>query len=582
MLERPSIPGDVARHARRRLSGRRLPWALFALFAVLPGALARAADPPGDGAVLRGEVAAGFDGHFRVGRCLPIRVTLTNQGPDVGGQVEVRLQGVSYAQSVSLPSPSQKTLSFYVIPSSDVHELEVRVVAHGATLLTLRSPVRRLGHQEQLVVASSSLRSGLLARNPPSDPGASARTVFVDLEDFPEHWSGYETADTVLLDASDTVSLGETQRSALRRWTLVGGAVTLVRRSESGDEETVIAGNAGPGNAPGAVTPYGLGSFRQSASLDASFAAASGSGTAYRTSLPDVDREIFASARLAEPSSRTRLVWWAGAFLAVCGFSLAASVLLLRSRRGWTFPVMIGVALVFSLLSPVLGWLAHAGTAPARQLSLTHVFLNSVDLFTTNQVTLLSPRRMVRRVTPILPGAYLVQDGLQGSAAGGGYEFGDNGVPTAVFDAPLWMTHSVSVSGFPSQGPFTALRVENVITLVNRSSFGLHGCSWIRGGVAIRIADLPAGQERALDPGTLGGKDGSFPAARRSAFLSRVVAEYEGETRNGSIGDCVVCEMGPPAPAVASDVRDLSFSGSAAVVYHLGTWQASVAGSDTR
>jgi len=56
-------------------------------------------------------VAAGFDGYFRVGRCLPVRVTLTNEGPDVSGQVVVRLQGESYVQSVSLPSPSRKTLS---------------------------------------------------------------------------------------------------------------------------------------------------------------------------------------------------------------------------------------------------------------------------------------------------------------------------------------------------------------------------------------------------------------------------------------------------------------------------------------
>jgi hypothetical protein len=117
---------------------------------------------------------------------------------------------------------------------------------------------------------------------------------------------------------------------------------------------------------------------------------------------------------------------------------------------------------------------------------------------------------------------------------------------------------------------------------VNRSSYLLHECSWIRRGIATRIADLPAGQERALDPGFPGGNGGAAPAGRMSVFLSKVVAEYERETRNGTVGDCVVCATGSPAPAVTSDIRDVSFSGSAVVVYHLGARQASAAESDTR
>jgi hypothetical protein len=85
-----------------------------------------------------------------------------------------------------------------------------------------------------------------------------------------------------------------------------------------------------------------------------------------------------------------------------------------------------------------------------------------------------------------------------------------------------------------------------------------------------------------LDPGSLGGNDGAVLERRASAFLSRVVAEYENESRTGTIGDCVVCATGSPAPAVTSDTRDLSFSGSAAVVYHLGARQANAPESDTR
>jgi len=124
-------------------------------------------------------------------------------------------------------------------------------VARGAPLMTLRTPLRRLGHQERLAVASSTLTSGPPAGRPSSDPSAKARTVFIDLGEFPERWSDYEAVDAVLLDSSDTARLGETQRSALRRWTLVGGAVSLLSRAGRGADGTLGAGTAGPGNASG-------------------------------------------------------------------------------------------------------------------------------------------------------------------------------------------------------------------------------------------------------------------------------------------------------------------------------------------
>jgi len=90
------------------------------------------------------------------------------------------------------------------------------------------------------------------------------------------------------------------QRSALRRWTLVGGAVSLLSRAGRGARTGRWApAQLVPGTRPGWSTHYGLGSFRQTASLDATFAAMEDSGKSYRTSLPDVDQEVFAGTRLA-------------------------------------------------------------------------------------------------------------------------------------------------------------------------------------------------------------------------------------------------------------------------------------------
>jgi len=370
----------------------------------------------------------------------------------------------------------------------------------------------------------------------------------------------------VLLDVSDAAQLGEVQRSALRRWTLVGGAVSLVGRAERGWTHHTAS-------VPSARRPI--------STLLSRPIPARPTGRRCLTSTRRSSRR----PGLPETSSRTYLVWYAEPFSPSTASALrrrCASCV--REGDGHSLP-WPGSRSCSRCSLRRLGWVAHAGRAPVRQLSLTHVFLNSVDLFTTNQVALLSPRRMVRRSVRPCRRRIWFRTGRRTRASAASTEFESSGVATAVFDAPLWMTRLVSVAGFPTQGPFMALRGENAITLVNRSSFLL-----------ARVLVDPArrrdsnrrpagGQERALDPGGPAATTAMTAPSLRAAGPPSSQGwspNTRAKTRNGTIGDCVVCAMGSPTPAVTSDIRDLSFSGSAAVVYHLGTRQASAAESDTR
>jgi len=143
-----------------------------------------------------------------------------------------------------------------------------------------------------------------------------------------------------------------------------------------------------------------------------------------------------------------------------------------------------------------------------------------------------------------VPAAYLVQGRREESGAGGVYEFADSGVPTAAFDAPLWMTRLVRIAGFPAQGPFMALRGEDA--------------NHAREPVTVPASRVLLDPARRRDPnrgptsrpGACARSRVSWrqrrrrPRAPRVRLLSRVVAEYENESRTGTIGDCVVCATG--------------------------------------
>jgi hypothetical protein len=108
---------------RRRVSGPSfLPFCVLLLFALHP-------------ATVSGQIAvqaeAGFGGYYRVGRWMPIRVEVENQGHDIEGEFVVSWGGTLYRQAIDLPSPSRKLLEFYVLASGSRSDLTLDLILGG-------------------------------------------------------------------------------------------------------------------------------------------------------------------------------------------------------------------------------------------------------------------------------------------------------------------------------------------------------------------------------------------------------------------------------------------------------------------
>jgi len=514
------------------------------------------------GQTIKGEIVAGFGGYYRIGKCMPVKVHLENSGRDLAGEVVIQISRTSFAQAVSLPSPSRKTYLFYIVPPKYFHELEVKLFTDGRLLRVFNCVVNRVFDEELLVIKSSTLKSVLVPSDLVSVPARKEKVVLLDPVDFPESWNDYDAVNSVVLDTSDTTRLSESQRTALSHWTSLGGRVTLINR----DRTTIKSGDSA--KAASLRTTFGLGSFGDAENSENS------NPTAHRYSLMDLDEEIFKAIRIRESLSRTGIIWSLGAFLFLYGFAVVLCLHLskrLGIKKLWNFAAIPAIAILFSAVCPWIGRIANAGGVLVRQNSVVHVFFNSADAFITNDLSLLLPRKVIYKLRPAVPSSYLVQGESENTAAAIRYDFEGKGVPSAAFQLGLGRTKLLSLASFSNQGLFLALRYAEDIALANRSAFPLRDCSLIRDGISAPVGDIPAGREFRLKLESMA-SDADIPTSRKydSGMLSKTVDVYLGETPAGMTGDCVICEMAGSIPSLISDNIGLSYAGSSIVVFHLG------------
>lgn len=178
------------------------------------------------------QVEAGYDGFYREAFWLPVRVTLTNEGPPVDGQVRVsvpRNDGsvTVYARSVDLPTQSRKEFFLYVNAEGYMRQLQVDLV-DGRDVLASATP--------RLVwVDSADLLYGVLAAHPSEfgvlgevvPTNGVAHVAQLDLEDLPDHARALKALDVLVVSDVDTGPLSDAHRAALTAWVSGGGRLIV-------------------------------------------------------------------------------------------------------------------------------------------------------------------------------------------------------------------------------------------------------------------------------------------------------------------------------------------------------------------
>jgi len=179
------------------------------------------------------EAQAAFDGYFKYGEWLPVWVQLENSGPDLEGEVRVRVPGswgaTTFAAPALLPTGSRKLIPVYVLPNNFSHVLEVELVADDEVLLSQEVPVNpqpNINYQVGLLAPERGALSLIMGA---SLPGRERPKTLIDLSpaDLPERAEGLRPFNTLILNDTDTSSLTPEQKAALEMWVREGGRLVI-------------------------------------------------------------------------------------------------------------------------------------------------------------------------------------------------------------------------------------------------------------------------------------------------------------------------------------------------------------------
>jgi len=204
---------------------------LAALVVMLLGLLAPGVAHAQNPGTLRLTASAGYEGYCRQNAWVPVRVELENSGADIEGQVEVVFNQWSnrktYAQAISLPNQSRKTVTIYTYLEGYSDVLNIRLISSaGEELAATTARINVLNDRDYLSGALSENRSPFTALGAMQVAGAS-RIATLAPADIPEQTLALESLDTLIVSAVDSGQLSSAQRKALAGWLANGGQLLV-------------------------------------------------------------------------------------------------------------------------------------------------------------------------------------------------------------------------------------------------------------------------------------------------------------------------------------------------------------------
>ena len=181
------------------------------------------------------EETIGFRETIKIGKWLPITVTIRNDGAPVRGLLALDLSTVSegypqpytttLSQAVDLPTQSRKRYTFVVMFRGFTHPLVIRLTDQsGVSVYTREIDLRTLSSPDRLIVVFSN--------EPALDSLASvapgkARVVYQNLDELPARWDALDAVDLIALRNLSLAPLRPEQMQALQQWVARGGRLLV-------------------------------------------------------------------------------------------------------------------------------------------------------------------------------------------------------------------------------------------------------------------------------------------------------------------------------------------------------------------
>jgi hypothetical protein len=181
------------------------------------------------------EATIGFRETIKIGKWLPVSVSIRNDGSAVRGLLALALSTVSegypqpyittLSQAIDLPSQSRKRYTFIVMFRDFTHPLVIRLTDQsGLTVYTQEVDLRTLSSPDRLILAFT--KDPVLDSLAGVSPG-KARVVYQNLEELPGRWDALDAVDLIALRDVSLAPLRTEQMQALQQWLARGGHLLI-------------------------------------------------------------------------------------------------------------------------------------------------------------------------------------------------------------------------------------------------------------------------------------------------------------------------------------------------------------------
>lgn len=177
---------------------------------------------------------AAYEGVYKFGEWLPIWVEVTNDGPDLEAEIQVRIErssgSVTFALPISLPAGAHKQVPIFVLANNYSQELAVDIISAEGILETVTVEVEPIVNLEYLIGIIAPEREGLAFLSNLQLPGTNIRPVRLvefPFDQLPERTEGLASFDTLIINDTDTSRLTPLQLEALEDWVERGGRLVV-------------------------------------------------------------------------------------------------------------------------------------------------------------------------------------------------------------------------------------------------------------------------------------------------------------------------------------------------------------------
>lgn len=207
---------------------------LFIILAFLLSISSLAFGPPRQNDDLTINVEAGFSDYYRDGEWIPLEVTITNNGRDLRGALQVHAENSSqdtetlYQTPITVARDSSKTIFLYVSLAERDAEIEVEVVDNSGRILKVETArLTQLSSRDVLyAVVTESPVGAVTMTNRPVGRGNSYQSL-ISLRNLPTQADAMRALDVLLFFDVDTGNLSTDQREAIQKWVVGGGHLII-------------------------------------------------------------------------------------------------------------------------------------------------------------------------------------------------------------------------------------------------------------------------------------------------------------------------------------------------------------------